>query len=59
MLQCSKDPEMVKEYSHQLVGISSSLGAFTWLTQTTPGVMMLIAAAIFIGGGYLAYLKFA
>jgi len=59
MLQCSKDPNMAEEYTHQLVGISSSIGAFTWLTKTMTGITTLIAAVIIIGGCYFAYQKFA
>ena len=57
MLNCSKNPNMAKEYQHQLVGLSSTLGTITWLTQTSVGVMTIIASALLVGGLYFAYKK--
>ena len=59
MIQCSKDPQMAREYTHQLVGVSSSLGTLTWLTQTMSGVFTLVVAALIFGGCYFAYQKLA
>ena len=56
MLQCSKNDEMANQYRHKLVGLSSKLDRYMFLTQTKSGRLILIATtALVLGGCYYIY----